>query len=87
MSENRPVHEIRSGSIKAAIWANQTRNGIMHSTTFDRSYKEAKEWCSSRSFGPADLVHLVKCAAEAELWVRKERRRARQLEDGEQSDS
>ena len=74
MSENRPVHEIRSGSVKAAIWANDTRNGTMHTTTFDRRYKEGDEWRSSQSFGPFDLMHLLKCAAEAQIWVRRQLR-------------
>jgi len=84
MSENHPVHEIRSGSVKAAIWANEPRNGTMHTTTFDRRYKDGEEWRSSQSFGPFDLVHLMKCAAEAQLWVRSVRARNRESEAASQ---
>ena len=76
MSEKRPVHEIRSGRVKAAIWANETRSGIMHTSTFDRRYKDGEEWRSSQSFGPTDLAHLLKCAAEAQLWIRRSGRRS-----------
>lgn len=71
MSDNRPVHEIRSGAVKAAIWANETRNGIMYSATFDRRYKDGEEWRSSHSFGLFDMIHLIKCAADAQVWVRR----------------
>jgi hypothetical protein len=29
-AKNRPVHEIRFGRIRAAIWQNETENGMRH---------------------------------------------------------
>ncbi len=35
----KPVHEIRLGRIKAAIWANETDAGLRHNVTISRLYK------------------------------------------------
>ena len=40
----RPVHEVRIGLIKGAIWANQTDDAVRHNVTFERSYKDGEEW-------------------------------------------
>ena len=37
----RPVHEVRLGRIKAAIWENETQTGIRHNVTITRSTKTA----------------------------------------------
>jgi hypothetical protein len=39
-SRARPVHEIRLGAIRAAVWANETDNGTWNNVTFERSYKD-----------------------------------------------
>ena len=39
----KPVHELRLGRIKAAIWANETDNGIRHNVTLSRLYKPEGE--------------------------------------------
>ena len=39
MSKNKPVHEIRLGRIRAAVWQNETEAGARHSVTFTRLYK------------------------------------------------
>lgn len=64
-----PVHQIRMGSIKAAIWENQTENGTRHQTTFQRSYQVDGEWKTSTSFGLQDLALLQQVAALAVGWV------------------
>ena len=45
-TKNKPVHDIRLGAIKAAIWANSTPKGTRHSVTLTRLYKdgEATTW-------------------------------------------
>ena len=43
---NKPVHEIRLGSVRAAIWANITQNGVRHSVTISRSYRVGR-WTNS----------------------------------------
>ncbi len=35
-AKQKPVHEVRMGRIKAAIWANNTDNGTRHNVTITR---------------------------------------------------
>jgi len=65
----KPVHEIRLGSIKAAIWANDTQNGVRHNVTLQRLYKDEDEWKSSDSFGRDDLLLVAKVANMAHTWI------------------
>jgi hypothetical protein len=65
----RPVHEIRRDLIKAAIWANQTEEGIRHNVTFERRYLDGEEWKSTRSFGRDDMLTLAIVAVEARMWI------------------
>jgi hypothetical protein len=70
---NRPVHAIRYGAIRAAIWRNVVDNGNasrpMFNVTFSRSYKDGDEWKDSASFGQDDLLELAKAANEAHTWI------------------
>ena len=65
----RPVHEIRLGRIKAAIWENEVQNGIRHNVTFQRIYKDGDEWRQSESFGRDDLPLVMKVADLAHTWI------------------
>jgi hypothetical protein len=67
----QPVHEIRLGRIKAAIWANPTDGGVRYATTLTRLYKddESGEWRSTHSFGREDLLTVAEVARQAALWV------------------
>ena len=70
-NKTKPVHEVRIGAIKAAIWANETEAGIIrHNVTFARLYKgEQNECVSSESFGRDDLLLLGKVADQAHTWI------------------
>jgi hypothetical protein len=70
----KPVHEIRLGAIKAAIWANDTQNGVRHNATFQRLYKDGDEWRTSDSFGRDDLPLVAKVADMAHTWIFQEGR-------------
>jgi hypothetical protein len=66
----RPVTEIRLGRIKAALWANETDNGIRHNVTLSRLYKpEGGDWQDSTSFGRDDLPLVAKIADLAHTWI------------------
>lgn len=67
----KPVHEVRLGAIKAAIWANDTQNGVRHNVTFQRLYKDKdeNEWKSSDSFGRDDLLLVAKVANLVHTWI------------------
>lgn len=51
--KQKPVHEVRVGSVKAAIWENPTENGVRHNVTFERLYK------SDDCISSANVRHLV----------------------------
>ena len=68
-TSNRPVHEIRIGRIRAAIWENETQNGLRHNVTFTRLYKDGGQWMDSGSFGRDDLPLLAKVADQAHTWI------------------
>jgi len=67
--KTKPVHEIRLGAIKAAIWANETQSGVRHNVTLSRLYKDEEEWKSSDSFGRDDLPVVAKVADMAHTWI------------------
>ena len=65
----KPVHEVRLGRIKAAIWANETENGVRHNVTITRLYKDGDEWKTSTSFGREELPLVAKVADLAHSWI------------------
>lgn len=65
----RPVQQFRVGSIKAAIWENQTESGTRHQATFSRGYKTDDGWKDTTSFGIQDLPILEKVANMAFEWI------------------
>lgn len=77
-STNRPVHAIRYGSVRAAIWRNVVDLGNasreLYNVTFSRSYKDGEDqWKDSTNFGLDDLLVLAKAADEAHTWIMRQR--------------
>lgn len=70
-NKQKPVHEIRFGAVKLAIWENETQNGTRHNVTVTRLYKDkdSGEWKYSDSFGRDDLPLLAKVADLAHSWI------------------
>lgn len=57
---SKPVHELRLGRLKAAIWENPTENGVRYNVTVTRLYKdETGIWKSTDSFGVDQLLALA----------------------------
>jgi hypothetical protein len=67
--KKRPVHEIRMGRIRAAIWPNQTESGVRHNVTISRLYKDGDEWKDTTSFGRDDLPLVAKVCDLAHTWI------------------
>jgi hypothetical protein len=77
MSEKRqPSHEIRLGSLKAAVWKNDTANGVRYNVTFARLYKDGEAWKSTDTFGRDDLLLLGKVADQAHTWIHAQKETA-----------
>lgn len=65
----RPVHEVRLGRIRAAVWENETQNGTRHNVTLSRLYKDGDQWRDSASFGRDDLPLVMKVADLVHTWI------------------
>jgi hypothetical protein len=76
---NPPVHTIRYGALRGAIWKREVDLGNnsrpMYSVTFTRSYKDGNDWKDSSSFGPDDLLTLAKIATDAHTFIYQNRSR------------
>ena len=68
-AKQRPVHEIRIGRIKAAIWENATETGVRHNVTVSRLYKDGEQWKDSTSFGRDDLPLVAKVVDRCHDWI------------------
>lgn len=64
-----PVHEIRLGRIRAAIWENETQNGLRHNVSVTRLYKDGDDWKDSTSFGRDDLPLVAKVVDRCHSWI------------------
>lgn len=69
--KQKPIHEVRLGLIKAAVWRNETETGIRYNVTVCRIYKESseKDWKHTDSFGRDDLLLLAKVVDQAHSWI------------------
>lgn len=78
-NRERPVHVVRYGPIKAAVWRNMVdrgnASGPMYNVTFTRSYKDGDEWRDSNSFGIDDLLVVAKAADDCHSWIHEQRSR------------
>lgn len=68
-TKTKPIHEVRLGAIKAAVWKNETEAGVRYNATFTRLYKDGDQWKSTESFGRDDLLLLGKVADQAHSWI------------------
>jgi len=69
MAKNQPIHEMRLGLIRAAIWANGGGDRVRHNVTFERLYRDGDNWRSTQSFGRDDLLLLAKLADLTHTWI------------------
>lgn len=70
MEKKKPVHEIRLGKVRAAIWENGTDSDrVRYSVTFSRLYKDGEQWRDSSSFSRQELQLLGKVADLAHTFL------------------
>ena len=73
MANDKPVHELRIGRIKATIWENDAENGgTWHNVTLSRLYKTGdlpSDWQQSGSFGRDDLPIVAEVTMQAWRWI------------------
>ncbi len=70
-TNNKPIHVIRCGSVKAVCWLNSTQAGYFYNTTFTIPYrdKSTEEWGDSTSFSDRDLLAVGHAAQEMFRWI------------------
>lgn len=70
-TKDKPIHEVRIGAIKAAVWKNEVTGGVRYNVTLSRLYKDREDdqWKSTDSFGRDDLLVLAKVADAAHTWI------------------
>ena len=71
MSGNKPIHEVRIGRVKAAVWQNDNGGKTSFSASFSKLYKDEAtgKWASTESFGRDDLLVLAKVADQAHSFI------------------
>ena len=82
---SKPVHEIRLGLIKAAIWHNLTRAGERHNVTLTRLFRNGDTWKESNHFGRDDLLLAAKVLDLAHSWIYQQDRADRSEEARDES--
>ncbi len=68
-NSTKPIHEVRLGLIKAAVWKNETETGVRYNTTLSRLYRDGEQWKSTESFGRDDLLVVAKVADLTHSWI------------------
>ena len=73
--QNKPVFEVRAGSIKAAVWENENegKDGKKYknySVTPARGYKDKDgEWKEAKGYNTSDVPKLISCMQRAYEWI------------------
>ena len=69
MNTEKPVQEIRLGSVKVSLWANSFENAVRYNATVCRLYKDGEAWKTSESFGKDELPLVIKALDMAHTWM------------------
>lgn len=67
--QQKPVHEVRLGRIKATIWANEVKDVIRHNVQVRRIYKDGDDWKTTDGFDRDDLLLVAKVCDMAHTWI------------------
>lgn len=71
--KQKPAHEIRLGSIRVTIWANQNSGErTWFNTTVVRLYKDGEQWKDTSSLRRDDLPLASKAMDMAHDWIWKQ---------------
>lgn len=70
MNQN-PVHEFKSGNIRAVIWHNNGKSGKpdYHSILIVRRYRIGEEWKETTSLLLNDVAKAVDVLTKAQQWL------------------
>jgi hypothetical protein len=72
----RPVHEVRLGRVKAAVWLSIGQYGVRHTVKVSKVYKAGdgggERWQSTDVFFVDDLLVLAKVIDLAHTWIHQQ---------------
>jgi hypothetical protein len=84
----RPVQTLRDGAIKAAIWRNESENGVFHGVTFSRTFKNGQgDLQDTSSYSGTQLLRLARLAEKAYDRAAKLTKEARASENTDEADT
>lgn len=89
-AKSKPALQVQVGGIRIPIWKNEGKDGPYYKAGQpELSYKGADgKWYAGKSFGPRDLVNLIKAAALAHSEViQRNRAEKPAADDYEDTDS
>ncbi len=70
LSSKQPVHEIRVGTVCAAIWQNSGgKSSSWYSVSVTRIFQQGAEWKRTQSFNRDDLPVVSKVSEMAYAWI------------------
>jgi hypothetical protein len=70
MFQRKPVHEIKLGAIRAAVWENHAgQTDVWFNVTVSRLYKTGTTWGQSNAFRRDDLPLAIKAMEMAYAWI------------------
>jgi hypothetical protein len=68
--KDKPLHEVRIGQVKAAVWQRRKSRRSTYAVLFTRAGRNGDTGKSSRVFRPDDLFALMKTADLALGWIK-----------------
>ncbi len=71
---NQPIHEIRKGLIKVRIWRKKTRDGLRHTVSVTRLFRNGDSWKESTRFGRDDIPLIRLVLDDAHTWIYQQSR-------------
>ena len=69
MKNNKPIHEVKIGAIKAEIWEADGVKGPFFSVVVCRLYKVGNKWEEAKSISGRDISKLREVLRQVNLWL------------------
>ena len=71
MRDNKPIHTVKMGRIRIAIWANPAsfKGAFFYNLVPTRSLRNGDKWTSTNSFEDCDVQVLMKALTMANDWI------------------
>jgi hypothetical protein len=71
MRNNKPIHTIKMGRIRIAIWANPApfEGAFYYNLVPTRTLRNGDKWTSTNGFGDCDVQVLLKALTLANDWI------------------